>query len=88
MSWHLNNLTTPDTTDLDQYDCWQRAEEDRYLIVALREKAAEYRAAGHPGLETAIVTLTELATSLQRRASRFQQVVDALNSANTPDGES
>lgn len=73
MSWHLNHLAVPDPTGLDQYDCWQRAEENQILAITLREQAGEFRAARKPGLETTIVTLNGIAAAVQERAHRWRE---------------
>jgi hypothetical protein len=76
MTRHLNTLAVPDPEGLDQYDCWQRAEEAQGFAVALREQAGVYRAADKPGLETTIVTLNSLAAVVQARAHRWRQAAE------------
>lgn len=84
MSYSLEHLATPDTTGLDQYDCWQRAEEAQELVVAMREQAAVYRDSRAPGLHTTIMKLGEFAAQVQERAHRYRQAAEALNSRSEP----
>ncbi|GAB3161896.1 hypothetical protein [Amycolatopsis sp. cg9] len=79
MNYTLAHLEAPSTSGLDQYDCWQRAEEAQHLAIALREQAAEYRAACSPGLHTTIIILGELAARLQERAHRFREAAEVLD---------
>lgn len=84
MSYSLEHLETPDTTGLDQYDCWQRAEEAQQLAVVLREQAAVYRASRSPGLQTTIMKLGEFAARVQERAYQYRQAAETLHSATEP----
>lgn len=72
MSRHLAELGNPLTAGLPGPVRELVAEELTVVVIAMREQANLWRAAGSPGLETAIVAFIDFAEVVARRAHAYR----------------
>lgn len=72
MSRHLAELATPLTAGLPNQVRDLIAEDLTVVVIAMREQANLWRAAGSPGLETAIVSFVDFAERIQQRAHAYR----------------
>lgn len=72
MSRHLAELANPLTAGLPSQVRDLLAEDLTVVAIAMREQANLWRAAGSPGLETAIVTFTDFADVIAQRAHSYR----------------
>jgi hypothetical protein len=72
VSRHLAELAYPLTAGLPSQVRDRLAEDLIVVVIAMREQANLWRAAGSPGLETAIVVFADFAEIIQQRARAYR----------------
>lgn len=78
MTRQLDELPHPQTAGLSAHDRDLLAEDLTTVAIAMREQANVLRAARCSGLETAIVTITDLAQLVQQRAHAYRTTTSSF----------